>query len=78
VREVAGRNREASASQHAGPVPDNCVRLSERFGYCLVTTSQVFNALRAHQRGELDVEGFWQTIFDTSGVCPLPELDVEA
>ena len=57
------------------PFPDNCIRTAEQFGICLMTTSQLFRALCDHQRNELDVGAFWNTIFDTSGVCPLPELD---
>ena len=61
-------------SQRQHPFPDNCVRTAEQFGLCLITTTQIFQALREHQRGGVDLAAFWDTIFATNGVCPLPEL----
>jgi hypothetical protein len=57
------------------PFPPNCVGAAERFGQCLMTTTQLFRALCSHQCGELDVDAFWNILFDTNGVCPLPDLE---
>lgn len=52
--------------------PENCLRAAQHFGYCLLTTPQLFAAIAAHQRGELDVTDFWQRLLDGSGECSLP------
>jgi hypothetical protein len=72
---IANMYSDTPLGQRGDPFPDNCVRLAKRSGYCLVKTSQVFRALLDHQREELDIEGFWETIFETDGVCPLPDLE---
>lgn len=58
--------------------PDNAKQAAERFQQCLFTTTQLFRALRAHQRGELALQDFWDTIFNTEGVCELPDLEEPA
>lgn len=57
------------------PFPKNCVESAETVNLCLMTTTQLFRALCSHQRRELDLEEFWSAIFNTDGVCPLPELE---
>jgi hypothetical protein len=54
--------------------PANCVAFAERAEICLLTTTQLFEALRRHQLRELDVGVFFETLFRTSGVCSLPEV----
>jgi hypothetical protein len=61
--------------QRGEPFPQKSSRSAKRFGQCLLTTTQLFCALCSHQRGELDAEAFWDTIFETDGVCSLPELE---
>jgi hypothetical protein len=41
-----------------------------------MTTTQLFKALYALQRGELNLDLFWDALFSTSGVCPLPDIDI--
>jgi hypothetical protein len=60
--------------QRKEPYPDNCIRAAEQLGICLITTTQLFGALRRHQKGELDLAQFWNTIFDAEGACSLSEL----
>ena len=60
--------------QRGDPFPDNCVRTARSFGLCLITTSQLFRALVVHQREELDVNEFWDTLFNTNGACLLPDV----
>jgi hypothetical protein len=57
------------------PFPSNCIDSAKRANICLMTTTQLFRALCSHQREELDVAEFWNTVFNTDGVCPLPELE---
>jgi hypothetical protein len=61
--------------QRKEPFPQRSSRLAKRFGQCLMTTTQLFRALCSHQRDELDVEAFWDAIFNINGVCSLPELE---
>jgi hypothetical protein len=72
---IANLHREIAPGHRVDPFPDNCIRAAERYGYCLMTTTQLYRALADHQRGELDLNEFWDTTYKTSGVCPLPELE---
>jgi hypothetical protein len=58
------------------PFPPNCVDRAKRANLCLITTTQLFRALCSYQREELDVAEFWNIVFNTDGVCPLPELEL--
>lgn len=55
--------------------PTNCILAAQRSKQCLMTTTQLFYALCSYQRGELNLEAFWNKIFNTNGVCTLPELE---
>jgi len=57
------------------PFPPNCIDSAKRANLCLMTTTQLFRALCSYQREELDVAEFWNTVFNTDGVCSLPELE---
>ncbi|MDX2212204.1 MAG: hypothetical protein SFY66_02835 [Oculatellaceae cyanobacterium bins.114] len=54
----------------------NCIRAAQHFSYCLVTTTQLFQAIALNQRGELDLTQFWSALLETNGICPLPEISV--
>ncbi len=54
-------------------VPSNCSDLLSRYHSCLITTSQLFQALVQQLSGTLDSKNFWDTIFSTDGICSLPE-----
>jgi hypothetical protein len=56
--------------------PDNCVKLATRTGICLMTTTQLYEALRRDQLGQLDRESFFAAIFDANSICDLPEIDL--
>jgi hypothetical protein len=71
---IANMHCDETPGQRDDPFPTNCIQTAKHFQLCLLTTTQIFHALRLHQRGELDVQAFWNTIFGTSGVCELPEL----
>ena len=57
------------------PFPSNCIDSAKIANLCLMTTTQLFRALCSYQREELDVAEFWNTVFNTDGKCPLPELE---
>ena len=62
---------------HRGEVfPNNCIQAAQRTDICLMTTTQLFNALVSHYRNELDIASFWDTLSGTNGVCLLPELEL--
>ncbi|HEY9621607.1 MAG TPA: hypothetical protein V6C78_14705, partial [Crinalium sp.] len=67
-------NTEASKppSQRGEAFPSSCIRAAQHLGYSLVTTTQLFQAIATHQRQQLDRTQFWNMLFDTSGICPLP------
>ncbi len=55
--------------------PPNCIEKAKIAEQCLMTTTQLFRALCSHQRGELDQAAFWDIVFNTNGVCLLPEME---
>jgi hypothetical protein len=55
--------------------PPNCIDSAKIANLCLMTTTQLFRALCSYQREELDIAEFWNTVFNTDGVCSLPELE---
>ena len=64
----------SNSPQQRGPIfPPNCVTKARIADICLLPTTQLFEALCAYQRNELDLQNFWDTIHGTKGVCPLPE-----
>lgn len=42
---------------------------------CLMTTTQLYEALRKHQLEQLDLDAFWESVFSTQGICELPEVE---
>jgi hypothetical protein len=57
------------------PLAPNAATAAENGEVALVTTAQLYEALRREQEGELDTDGFWTAIFEASGVASLPEPD---
>ncbi len=55
--------------------PPSCIRAAEQFGYCLLTTTQLFDAIATYQRQTLDLDAFWNLLFTTQGICELPSLE---
>jgi hypothetical protein len=75
---IANTHYTQPPEQRNEPFPSNCIRAAQQlFGYCLVTTTQLFQAIATHQRNELDSREFWNAIFEVNGVCPLPELSAQ-
>jgi hypothetical protein len=75
---IANTEFHKSPLQRREAFQPNCIRAAQHFGYCLVTTTQLFQAIALHQRGELDLNQFWSAVLETNGICPLPEINVPA
>lgn len=54
------------------PLTGNARSYAENGDVALLTTSQLYEAIRMHQLGELDVDAFWSEIFQAKGVVDLP------
>ena len=72
---IACLQNETPPGERRDLFPDNCVAFAERTDICLMTTTQLYEALRRHQLGELDADAFFETIFSTHGVCDLSEVE---
>jgi nucleotide-binding universal stress UspA family protein len=72
---IACLGKEDRPGQRANLFPPNCVTLAERTGIALLTTTQLYEALRRHQLSELDVEAFFEQLFSTSGICDFPDVE---
>lgn len=55
-------------------VAPNALAFAQRVGISILTTSQLYEAIRLDQEGALDREAFWSAIFDASGLVFLPSV----
>jgi hypothetical protein len=53
-------------------VASNAERFSKRMEVAILTTSQLFEALRLEQLGQFNPMEFWDKVFDASGLVDLP------
>ncbi|ACK69826.1 hypothetical protein PCC7424_1382 [Gloeothece citriformis PCC 7424] len=75
---IINAHRDKPPNQRPDPFPANCIETAEQTAkQCLMTTSQLFRALCDHQEGKLNIEEFWDAIFNTNGVCPLPDIELQ-
>jgi hypothetical protein len=44
-------------------IPPNCAKAAARFDIAILTTTQLFQALVAHQESTLDRKKFWDALF---------------
>jgi len=72
---IANTYCDRPPEQRGDPFPSNCIEKAKIANQCLITTTQLFLALCSHQKGELDIAAFWNTVFGTDGVCSLPEME---
>ena len=56
------------------PFPPNCIQAAERSGIVLLTTRQVLEALANLQAGKLNVDEYWDAVFESNGISQLPEF----
>lgn len=54
------------------PLTGNAKSYAENGGVALLTTVQLYEALRKKQLGELDEDAFWDAVFDANGLVDLP------
>lgn len=71
---IANMYCNVSIEQRKEPFPANCIDMAKQNKYCLLTTRQLYYAICLKQRNEFQETEFWDTIFNTDGVCSLPEI----
>jgi len=71
---IANLNRDKSPSGRGEVFPSNCVKAAKNFEICLLTTTQLLNAIIMHQEGRLKISEFWDSILGARGICELEEL----
>jgi hypothetical protein len=71
---IANTEASKAPNQRGEAFPPSAIRAAQHLGYCLVTTTQLFQAIATHQHHQLDRTQFWNMLFDANGICPLPEL----
>lgn len=59
-------------TERGSPTTENSTRLATRFDVAILTTSQIYYALREEQMGIFDSHHFWDEVMTTSGLCSLP------
>lgn len=69
---VGNAHCETPPSERGEPLAPNAKSYAENSGVALLTTVQVFEALRRKQRGEFDEAAFWRAVFDAKGEIMLP------
>ncbi len=69
---VANAHRDVAPDARPGSTADNAARFAERTGAAIVTTVQIYEALRQQQIGDYDAAGFWDALFDADGLVQLP------
>jgi hypothetical protein len=58
--------------ERGDPLGPNARAYAENGGVVLISTLQLYEALRQTQQGTFDEEAFWQAIFDSTGTVDLP------
>ena len=53
-------------------VAPNALAFAETVGICIVTTPELYEALRKHQAGALKADAFWDALAAARGVTALP------
>jgi len=71
---IVNAYKELPLQERRVPFPDDCVNKAEFEKICLLTTTQLFKALQTFQEGKLDRKDFWDAIYNSNGICDLPEL----
>lgn len=63
---------EVAPGERGEPFSPPAKTYAENGGVALVTTVQLYEALRQKQVGELDENAFWKSIFEAKGLADLP------
>ncbi len=72
---VVNAHAHQPPAQRRTSFTDEAVEIAERFDVGLVTTEQLFTAVRDAQRGTFDQERFWESVMTAEGVSAAPGLE---
>jgi|JI6StandDraft_1071083.scaffolds.fasta_scaffold04932_6 hypothetical protein len=71
---IANLFRNSPPSDREDVYASNSLDRASKNNLALLTTTQLFSALKSHQAGTLNPQKFWDALFEASGPCALPEL----
>ena len=69
---IANPHCETRLEERGEPLTGNARSYAENGEVGLLTTAQLYEALRQHQLGELDINAFWNSVFNAVGIADLP------
>lgn len=72
---IVNAHADVPPQQRRTAYTDEAVELAERFDVALLTTEQLFTAVRDAQRGTFDQDRFWETVMTAEGVAAAPGLE---
>jgi hypothetical protein len=75
---VVNAHRAFAPDARPEPVADSAEKFAVRTGTAIVTTSQIFEALRQRQLDESNASEFWDAIFQADGCCSHPAIAFES
>ena len=75
---VANPYCETRLEERGEPLTGNARSYAENGEVGLLTTVQLYEALRQHQLGELDINTFWDSVFNAAGIADLPNPQTSA
>lgn len=70
---VANLQSSVAPADRTARFPESVVKMAARFGQCVLPSTQLFEAVRQSQIGMFDKAGFWDSLYNTAGVCTLAE-----
>lgn len=70
---VGNPHCEVPPQHRSEPLAQNALEYARNGEVALLTTSQVYEALRRRQQGDFDETGFWSAVFAAKGVVELPQ-----
>ena len=56
------------------PFPEDCKKKAKNEKIALLNTIDLFNLIKTYQNDEFDRDEFWETVFNTNGVCEFTKL----
>jgi hypothetical protein len=75
---VGNAHCETPLEERGAPLAPNAERYAINGSVAVVTTAQLFEALRRKQAGSFDEATFWKTVFESNGLARLPQPDTAA
>jgi hypothetical protein len=71
---IANTHRAMAPGERPEAIADSAKKFAERTGAAILTTPQIYEALRQQQIGDYDSGRFWDAVFETDGLVDLPEI----